>query len=52
MNKIFIFFDLKFIFFGRSMDMFVSKLRKYLSEDSRISIENIRSDGFSLKIDN
>ncbi len=33
------------------MDMFVSKLRKYLSKDSRISIENIRSEGFSLRID-
>ncbi len=38
-------------FIGRSMDVFVSKLRKYLSEDSRISIENIRSEGFSLRID-
>ncbi|MDX1686173.1 MAG: response regulator transcription factor [Saprospiraceae bacterium] len=37
-------------FLGRSLDVFISRLRKYLSEDERISIENIHSVGFKLSV--
>jgi DNA-binding response OmpR family regulator len=37
-------------FLGRSMDVFVSRLRKYLSQDKRISIENIRGIGLKLNL--
>ena len=37
-------------FMGRSLDVFISRLRKYLSYDPSISIENIHSVGFKLKI--
>jgi DNA-binding response OmpR family regulator len=37
-------------FFGRSMDVFISRLRKYLHEDDSVSVENIRGIGFVLKI--
>ena len=33
-------------FHGRSMDVFISRLRKYLSEDEEIKIENIHGVGF------
>jgi len=36
-------------FTGRSMDVFISRLRKYLSNDSNIEIVNIHSVGFELK---
>jgi hypothetical protein len=36
-------------FNGRSMDVFISKLRKYLSQDINISIKNIRGVGFVLQ---
>lgn len=36
-------------FVGRSMDVFVSKLRKYLSNDPGLRIENIRSVGYIMK---
>ena len=39
-------------FLGRSLDVFISRLRKYLSQDERISVENIHSVGFRMKIDN
>ena len=35
-------------FMGRSMDVFISRLRKYLKEDDDISIENIHGVGFRL----
>lgn len=35
-------------FLGRSMDVFISRLRKYLKEDSNIKIENIHGVGFRL----
>jgi DNA-binding response OmpR family regulator len=35
-------------FTGRSLDVFISRLRKYLSEDPSILIENIHSVGFKL----
>lgn len=37
-------------FIGRSMDVFITKLRKYLKEDSRITISNIHGTGFKLEI--
>lgn len=37
-------------FIGRSMDVFISKLRKYLSEDSNINITNVHGTGFKLEI--
>jgi len=38
-------------FSGRSMDVFISRLRKYFKEDTRISIESIRSIGLEFKMD-
>jgi len=35
-------------FLGRSMDVFISRLRKYLKEDITIKIENIHGVGFRL----
>lgn len=37
-------------FKGRSLDVFISKLRKYLSEDPNIDIENYHGIGFKLCI--
>jgi len=37
-------------FSGRSMDVFISKLRKHLIEDTTISIESIRNIGLEFKI--
>ena len=37
-------------FIGRSMDVFITKLRKYLSDDPRISITNVHGTGFKLEI--
>ena len=37
-------------FNGRSMDVFVSRLRKYLSDDPRIMIESVRGAGIRLMI--
>ena len=36
-------------FLGRSMDVFVSRLRKYLKPDSSIKIENVHGVGFRFK---
>lgn len=38
-------------FSGRSLDVFVSKLRKHLSWEHRISIDTVRSTGFEFKTD-
>ncbi len=38
-------------FTGRSLDVFISKLRKYLKADESIKIENIHGVGFRLRID-
>jgi DNA-binding response OmpR family regulator len=38
-------------FSGRSLDVYISKLRKYLQDDASIVIENIPKVGFLLKID-
>jgi DNA-binding response OmpR family regulator len=37
-------------FSGRSMDVFISKIRKYLSEDTKIQILNIHGVGFKLEV--
>jgi DNA-binding response OmpR family regulator len=37
-------------FIGRSMDVFIAKLRKYLKEDPSISIINVHGTGFKLEI--
>lgn len=39
-------------FNGRSMDVYIAKLRKYLKEDSSIQIINVHGKGFKLLIDN
>ncbi|MDH5603256.1 MAG: response regulator transcription factor [Cyclobacteriaceae bacterium] len=39
-------------FLGRSLDVFISRLRKYLDHDSNVSIDNIRGIGFILKVNN
>jgi DNA-binding response OmpR family regulator len=38
-------------FIGRSMDVFITKLRKYLKPDPNISITNIHGAGFKLEIE-
>jgi DNA-binding response OmpR family regulator len=38
-------------FSGRSMDVFVSRLRKYLMDDPTISIESIRGIGFEFRME-
>ena len=37
-------------FAGRSMDVFISKLRKHLSDDPRVRIENLHGVGFKLTV--
>lgn len=37
-------------FLGRSLDVFISRLRKYLKIDSQLKIENIHGVGFRLKV--
>jgi len=37
-------------FVGRSMDVFITRLRKYLKNDERISITNVHGTGFRLEI--
>jgi len=37
-------------FMGRSLDVFISRLRKFLQKDSSIQIENIHSVGFRLSV--
>ncbi len=37
-------------FIGRSMDVFIAKLRKMLSEDPNITIKNIHGTGFKLEV--
>ncbi len=36
-------------FLGRSLDVFISRLRKYLRQDERLKIENIHGVGFRLR---
>ena len=37
-------------FTSRSMDVYIAKIRKYLSKDSRVKIENIHGEGFRMFI--
>lgn len=37
-------------FVGRSLDVFITKLRKYLKEDERIQITNVHGIGFKLEV--
>lgn len=37
-------------FLGRSLDVFISRLRKYLKEDERVSIENVHGVGFKFVV--
>lgn len=37
-------------FLGRSLDVFISRLRKYLSKDTSINIENVHGVGFRLLV--
>lgn len=37
-------------FTARSMDVFVTKLRKYLKKDSKLEIVNIHGNGFQLQV--
>ncbi|HJX70876.1 MAG TPA: response regulator transcription factor [Bacteroidales bacterium] len=39
-------------FMGRSMDVYITKLRKYLKEDPSVSIINIHNTGFMLEVKN
>jgi DNA-binding response OmpR family regulator len=36
-------------FLGRSMDVFISRIRKYLSEDKNLDIRTVRGTGFILE---
>ena len=37
-------------FLGRSLDVFITKIRKYLNKENRISIENIHGVGFVFNV--
>lgn len=37
-------------FLGRSLDVFISRLRKYLNEDERLKINNVHGVGFKLDV--
>ena len=37
-------------FMGRSMDVYIAKLRSYLKNDSRVSIINVHGTGFKLEV--
>jgi two-component system OmpR family response regulator len=37
-------------FFGRSMDVFITRLRKYLKDDPNVSIQNVHGTGFKLEV--
>ncbi len=39
-------------FAGRSMDVYITKLRKYLKDDSNIEIQNVHGVGFKLIVNN
>ncbi|MCB9171191.1 MAG: response regulator transcription factor [Flavobacteriales bacterium] len=38
-------------FLGRSLDVFISRLRKYLKRDARVQINNVHGVGFKLQVD-
>jgi DNA-binding response OmpR family regulator len=37
-------------FIGRSLDVFISKLRKYMKDDSQITIDNLHGIGFKMTV--
>jgi DNA-binding response OmpR family regulator len=37
-------------FFGRSLDVFITKIRKYLKEDPNLTIENVFGVGFIFNV--
>ncbi|MGC8802212.1 MAG: winged helix-turn-helix domain-containing protein, partial [Bacteroidales bacterium] len=37
-------------FMGRSMDVYITKLRKILKDDPNVSIQNIHRTGFKLEV--
>jgi DNA-binding response OmpR family regulator len=37
-------------FIGRSMDVFITRLRKYLKDDPSVAISNIHGIGFKLEV--
>ncbi|HIP32366.1 MAG TPA: winged helix family transcriptional regulator, partial [Crocinitomicaceae bacterium] len=37
-------------FVGRSLDVFITKLRKYLKEDENIQLVNVHGIGFKLEV--
>jgi DNA-binding response OmpR family regulator len=37
-------------FYGRSMDVYISRLRKYLKEDPNIEVSNYHGTGFMLQV--
>jgi DNA-binding response OmpR family regulator len=37
-------------FTGRSMDVYITKIRKYLNRDSNIEIQNIHGEGYKLVV--
>lgn len=37
-------------FLGRSLDVFITKIRKYLKEDSNVNIENVFGVGFIFNV--
>mgnify|MGYP003350269816 CR=1 FL=1 len=37
-------------FNGRSMDVYIAKLRKYLKEDQKVEIVNVHGKGFKLLV--
>jgi DNA-binding response OmpR family regulator len=39
-------------YLGRSLDVFISRLRKYLKDDPAVSIDNVHSVGFKLMVRN
>ncbi|MFT5780420.1 MAG: DNA-binding response OmpR family regulator [Crocinitomicaceae bacterium] len=38
-------------FVGRSLDVFITKLRKYLKHDEKIQITNVHGIGFKLEVE-
>lgn len=38
-------------FIGRSLDVFITKLRKYFKEDPKINLQNVHSVGFKLEVE-
>ncbi|HPS84895.1 MAG TPA: helix-turn-helix domain-containing protein [Bacteroidales bacterium] len=37
-------------FIGRSMDVFISRIRKYLKDDNKVEIVNVHGLGFKMMV--